>query len=92
MNILEAKQHPEKLFKHPDTIYNNSELTREDKISILTSWKNQIELRTLATQEGMVGEDDNTEIMRLINELITLLTDASCSIEKQTKDNKSCKH
>lgn len=92
MNILEAKQHPEKLFKHPYVIYNHSDLTREVKIDILTSWKNQIELRALATQEGMIGEDNNTDTIRFINELITLLTDVNCPIKEKTEDNKSCKH
>lgn len=73
MNIAEAKLHPDKVFATPHAVYKHSNISTEDKIAILLAWKNQIELLAVASEEGMLGKEDHTENIKLIDGLIMLL-------------------
>jgi hypothetical protein len=60
MELTEKKiANPLNFYKTPDEVDQDSTLSQEDKIKILTNWLNDIELRELAEGENMPSVYDS---------------------------------
>ena len=57
IDFEEAKAHPEEVFESPEAICDNRELTTEQKIEILESWRQEIQQMIVAEEENMPVDD-----------------------------------
>lgn len=61
MSVIEDKiSNPLNFYKNPHEVDEDNTLTIEDKIKVLTSWLNDIELRQTAEAENMRGDRDTS--------------------------------
>jgi hypothetical protein len=67
---------PSSVFEKPGDVVDNMELSREQKIDILTQWKQEVTLRLVAEEENMPGDPGNSDrLQELTDALIALEED-----------------
>lgn len=67
---------PSSVFEKPSDVVDNMELSRRQKIEILTQWKQEVTQRLVAEEENMAGDPDNSERLKeLTDALIALKED-----------------
>jgi hypothetical protein len=55
MDFAKAKLNPATVFKSPQEVVSNQELSREQKIEILRQWEQDARLMEVADEESMPG-------------------------------------
>lgn len=76
INIDEAINNPESIFKSPDEVVSCKDLTREQKIKILKHWEYDARLLEVAEEENMRGND--LDILDLILLALKTLDEPTC--------------
>lgn len=71
LNIEKAIKNPTEVFADPLEIVESDEITREEKIKILKSWRYDAKQMSVATEENMLGK--NSEMFSKILGTLKLL-------------------
>lgn len=61
---------PEKLFRYPEEVLTSTLLNTHEKLEILQSWQEDVEALLRAADENMEGNDENSEIGKLLQSII----------------------
>lgn len=63
MPTIEQKiANPSKFYRHPRDVKADKELSIAHKITLLTNWRNEEELKSIATEENMLPADDGNNV------------------------------
>ena len=84
INVEKAIKNPSSIFNDPLDIVASDELTKEEKIKILESWRYDAKQMSVATEENMVGI--NGELFFKILDALKLLN--SSDAEKPSPPTK----
>jgi hypothetical protein len=64
---------PGSVFNKPSDVIDNMELSRQQKVTILQQWKQEVLLRLVAAEEDMTGDpEDANRLKEISNALIAL--------------------
>ncbi len=78
MDIQQAMKNPNAVFASPELLETSGELTTEQKRSILTQWKDQLEKLLIADDESMVRANakagGNADCLRRVTDILTRLS------------------
>ena len=64
---------PSSVFEKPNDVVDNMELSRRQKIEILTQWKQEVTQRLVAEEENMPGDPDNSERLKALTDALIAL-------------------
>jgi hypothetical protein len=74
--LRRAMLDPETLYAAPSDVLLDYHLPRQDKIALLRNWKAELQQRSIARDEGMVGGEE------VLSQAITTV---SCALERLQK-------
>lgn len=63
IDLDKAKENPGEVFKKPLDVYNESSLSRKDKIDILKRWAYDMREIAVAEEENMTGPGSDSEVV-----------------------------
>ena len=64
---------PGSVFEKPSDVVDNMELSRQQKIEILTQWKQEVVLRLVAEEENMPGDSENSDRLKELTDALIAL-------------------
>jgi|GEM_PF-1922862 len=81
MDIDKAKASPEAFFGSPSGLLANTELSKDDKITILESWQQEVLQLTVAEEENMPQLNnpaaDHEKLLNEINQMLIQLKEGN---------------
>lgn len=73
MELRERIADPARHYRRPVAVLADKELTAEERIIALKNWRNDIDLRLLATSENMGDSVEDPTLIDEINDLLSFL-------------------
>lgn len=65
--------HPLRYYSHPSSILADGDLTVEERITALKNWRDDINLRVVASEENMGSDPKDINLIADIDKLLSLL-------------------
>lgn len=82
LDIEKAIKNPSSIFDDPLDLVKSDELTKEEKIKVLKSWRYDAKQMSVATEENMPG--NNNDILSKVMEALNILGVAHSDNESKT--------
>ncbi|WED44344.1 hypothetical protein [Legionella cardiaca] len=73
MEHAERIANPPRHYSHPSGILADKELTNDERIAALRNWRNDIDLRLIATEENMGPSTADVTLVEEIDNLLNYL-------------------